>query len=159
MLKPVGDVVALSRALGDLIDTGIFCMAEAGGPLFRAALTWMTILLHELHRDPLLRARVREEVRSDVDVVELVERLRYRLVHLGAGYAKGQRFMDEPNTITQQVSEQGTDIRVKIHGADVLIEAHLMAAHRVIVKALGEVAAGDPLPLLYSATSGGRPLQ
>jgi hypothetical protein len=121
------DVVALRRDIAALIGTGIFASDTAASILFQAAYMWAIVNVHDLLKATSVEGEPLKVPNSDVDVVDLIGRARYNLVHAGGAYVTrgdeaGGRIQFGP------ASGYPDDIAVEIAGVRVLIRRHLVDA-------------------------------
>lgn len=127
--KQAIDVHALSDDMASLLATEKFSTPETTGPLFRAAYLRFIVNLHDL-----LQALSSENARFDFvvdgeNIVDLIGRARYVLVHSAAAYTRPQDGSTSVIIMIGQSSGYADDIAVELGGIRVLVRRHAVRAY------------------------------
>lgn len=142
---PSLDAEAVRADIAALFGTEIFTSAEIRGALFKAAYISLILNLHELLH--LLAARGDRVVLTDrdEDVVDLIQRARYAIVHSAGGAKRGRaakaRDAETYEVAAGEPSGFPDDIAVRLGGVRVLLGRDAAAAFDAACAILDR---GDP---------------
>jgi hypothetical protein len=127
--KQAIDVHALSDDMASLLATEIFSTPETTGPLFRAAYLWFVVNLHDLLQALSSESAPFNFVVDGEDVVDLIRRARYALVHSAAAYTRPKDGSAPVTIMIGQSSGYADDIAVELGGIRVLVRRHAVRAY------------------------------